>query len=489
MANIFDKFDENPAQSANVFDQFDASSQPAVRDNPNSGVFPKKFDINDPGWEQRKIDAERNRESFVKAIKNTPDSAYQMASNIYNAVRHPIDTATAVYKTAKGGVEKLIPESVMPGERPDEKHFDQMVEFFKQRYGGEEQLRGTIEKDPVGFLADLSTVLSGAGGVVRGGAAMAEKIGPAAAKAVSPVAEVGKAATTLGAAVDPLSMVKMAVVNPAGSVIPKAGRLSPEELYESAIKPSTTLSKEQRMARVATALENKILPNQQGLDKIRSLISEIDNEVSGIVKNGAYGGNPINTQAVVGYLDELKDFAKNTVNPQASLATINKVESRFLASKGTAMSVEAAHNLKKNTYIELKKFYDKFSQNATIEAKKSLARGLKEEVYSLYPELRDMGKKEGALIALEESIERAANRISNRDVIGLGVPMKGAAGGIVGGPAGAVATTALGILDTPQVKARLAQALYSARKGVGPMKGASARSAAFQAGRIEDETD
>ena len=487
MSNPFDRFDEKSVSAVNPFDKFD-NGKPQTEKQPD--WFARRF----PNFSQEQLDvqrqsAEKNQETLFKAIKNTPDSAYQFALNIYNAVRHPVDTATAVYQMAQGGVEKLIPQSAIPGERPNEQKFDQMVDFFKQRYGGSDQLRSTIEKDPVGFMADVSSVLSGAGGVVRGGASIASKAGPTAARIAGPVSEIGKAATTLGAATDPLSVLKMAVINPAGSTIPKGGRLSPEALYESALKPSTTLSKEERMTRVATALENKVLPNQEGLDKIRSLITNIDNEVSDIVKGGPYQGNPINTQAVVGYLDDLKEFAKNTVNPQESLAQIKKVEQRFLSAKGTAMSVEAAHNLKKNTYIELRKFYDKFTQNAAIEAKKGLARGLKEEVYALYPELRDMGKQEGALIALEESIERAANRISNRDIIGLGVPMKGAAGGIVGGPAGAVATTAMGILDTPQVKARLAQALYRARKGVGPMKGAAMRETAFQAGRIEDETD
>lgn len=438
-------------------------------------------------WEREVADKERNQDTLLTAVKNTPGSAYQFALNIYNAIRHPVDTATAVYQTAKGGVEKLTNAE---GSRPNEPKFDQMVEFFKKRYGGEDKLRNTIETDPVGFLADVSTVLTGTGGALRGSAVVAEKAGQAAATVAPAIRAAGKAASATGAAVDPVSMVVSGAINTAGKTIPgAASKLSPEALYESALKPSTTLSKEERATRVSTALENNILPNQQGLDKVRSLITQIDDEVNGIIREGPYGGNPINTDAVVQHLDQLKEFARNTVNPQEPLAIIKKVESRFLAAKGTAMSVEAAHNLKKNTYLELKKFYDKFTQNAAVEAKKALARGLKEEVYALYPELREMGKKEGALIALEESIERAANRISNRDVIGLGVPMKGAAGGIVGGPAGAVATTALGILDTPQVKARLAQALYRARKGVDSIKGTTARAAAFQAGRIDEKTE
>lgn len=482
--------EKNASSTKNALKFLDEPAPEAIKPQQAEQVpewFAKRF----PNFPSEQISEqnqgiERNQGTLFKALQNIPESAYNFALNIYNAVRHPVDTTKAVYQTAKGGIEKITSEE---GERPNEPKFDSMVEFFKNRYGGEDKLRNTIETDPVGFLADVSSVLSGSGGIVRGSAAVASKAGNAAAKVAAPVSAVGKAISQAGASIDPISAAVQGVVNTGGKLIPKAGRVSPEAIYESAMKPSTTLSKEERASRVATALENDILPNQNGLDKIRGLISEIDNEVSEIIKNGPYGGNPITTDAVLSYLDELKSFAKNTVNPQEPLAIINKVESRFKSAKGTAMSVEAAHNLKKNTYIELKKFYDKFSQNAAIEAKKALARGLKEEVYALYPELREMGKKEGALIALEDSIERATNRISNRDIIGIGVPIKGATGAAVAGPAGAVITTVIGILDTPQVKARLAQALYKARKGVGPVRGAIPREMAFQSGRIDEKTD
>ena len=497
MPNVFDQFDdpktvnEQPPVQGNVFDKFDsAGGSSTTSPEQNQEWFSKRFGsaLDDIGLEKEKQGALRNQESLFKAIKNTPSSAYQFAANIYDALRHPVDTANALYKTAKGGVEKVIPNlPEITGTKPDAEHFDKMVEFFKERYGGEDQLRNTIETDPVGFLADVSSVLSGAGATVMGGASIAKTVMPSTAKVAESASTIGRGISELGALSDPLSMAIQGPANLIGKTIPKTGKLSPEALYESAIKPSTTLSKEERMTRVTTALENNILPTQKGLDKIRSLISGIDDEVSNIIKTGPYKGNPINTDAVVKYLDELKDFAKKTVNPQDALEDIAKVEQKFLEAKGTAMSVEDAHILKKNTYTELNKFYDKFTRNATIEAKKALARGLKEEVYALYPELRSMGKKEGALIALEESIERASSRISNRDIIGLGIPMKGAAGGIVGGAPGAIATTAIGILDTPIVKSALAQALYKARQGVGPIKGTKTRSALFQLGRLEDE--
>jgi len=41
-------------------------------------------------------------------------------------------------------------------------------QFFANRYGGEEELKNTIATDPVGFLTDISTVLTGGGSLAAG---------------------------------------------------------------------------------------------------------------------------------------------------------------------------------------------------------------------------------------------------------------------------------------------------------------------------------
>ncbi|MCP4262750.1 MAG: hypothetical protein GY774_35375, partial [Planctomycetes bacterium] len=80
---------------------------------------------------------------------------------------------------------------------------------------------------------------------------------------------------------------------------------------------------------------------------------------------------------------------------------------------------------------------------------------------------KQLNKNEGELIALWDAIESKANRITNRDFVSIGLPIKmGAGSGIgymVGGAEGAVMGSAagfvLGVYDTPQVKSKLALVL------------------------------
>ena len=123
----------------------------------------------------------------LKAVQNIPKSGVEAAGNIYQAIRHPIDTASNIGKLAAGlidrGATKLesaVPESVRnivnsipggsatnaPGWKESRAQVDSVGAFFADRYGGMENLKKTMAEDPVGFLADASTVLTGSSAIV-----------------------------------------------------------------------------------------------------------------------------------------------------------------------------------------------------------------------------------------------------------------------------------------------------------------------------------
>ena len=120
-----------------------------------------------------------------QAFKNIPSSAVQFGEDIIQPIVHPVNTAKGLYKVASGGVQKLI-----PGDQGNEPAFDAVTQFFKDRYGGIENLKKTIAADPVGFAADISTVLTGGGAL--------------AAKAPGMIGKTGRMVETVGKAVDPL---------------------------------------------------------------------------------------------------------------------------------------------------------------------------------------------------------------------------------------------------------------------------------------------
>ena len=144
-----------------------------------------------------------------QALSNAPKSAGNFASGIYQAVRHPINTAMTVWDAAAGGLHNALPESftsavdkIAPSENTTRaiNTADAVGNLYKQRYGSVEGLKSTLATDPVGAAADLSAVLTG-------GAAVAGKIPQAAqlasalrtgAKYTNPLTAVGKAATMAG---------------------------------------------------------------------------------------------------------------------------------------------------------------------------------------------------------------------------------------------------------------------------------------------------
>ncbi len=132
--------------------------------------------------------------SVGQTIKNIPKSAGAFAGGLLEVAKHPIQTAKIVGSLAAGGVEKLI-----PGRQAEEATFDSLVGFYKERYGSVNQFLSTLQEDPVGVAADISTFASGGGAALRG-ASLSGKI--------KPIANTAKKFTKLGEVTNPLSITK-----------------------------------------------------------------------------------------------------------------------------------------------------------------------------------------------------------------------------------------------------------------------------------------
>ena len=136
-------------------------------------------------------------------ISNFGASAKQFGSDLVQPILHPIETGKAVGSLALGAAQKLI-----PGEQDSEKYADAVGKFFSERYGGVENIKRTMAEDPVGFLADASTVLTGGAGAAARGAGAAGKMSSllkAAGEVSEPVRIVAKGGATLGGAAGKMS--------------------------------------------------------------------------------------------------------------------------------------------------------------------------------------------------------------------------------------------------------------------------------------------
>lgn len=142
-----------------------------------------------------------------QAMRNVPTSAANLVGNIAHAVVHPINTAHALLDTGAGalraGLKGILPEPVWHAYDALDRYMsstgvdraDQSAgavgSFIKDRYGSEEGFRRALATDPVGVLADASTVLTGAGGL--------------AARAPGAAGQVGNLVARTGSAIDPLA--------------------------------------------------------------------------------------------------------------------------------------------------------------------------------------------------------------------------------------------------------------------------------------------
>jgi len=156
----------------------------------------------------------------VEAIPNIPSSAAEFATGLYTAVTNPIQTAGSMMDIAAGGLktgaENVLPKNVynfINNMDRDPKSAERAMRAARQfggqmadRYGTYDAIKNTLATDPVGFAADMSTLLSG-------GASVAGRAGKAGTAGVL---------NKMAQATNPVNVLK-----PAGRVVAKAAQRAP----------------------------------------------------------------------------------------------------------------------------------------------------------------------------------------------------------------------------------------------------------------------
>jgi hypothetical protein len=274
----------------------------------------------------------------------------------------------------------------------------------------------------------------------------------------------------------------------AGMLSQKTG--TPEALYEGSLKPSTTISQGSRDQMIQTALKNGIPVSASGLEKLGDLIDDLNQKVKATIQSDP--SRPINTVPALNNLNSVRAKFSNQVTPQSDMAAIDQTQTDFLNNPKVqpvgqgpgpgSLSASDAQAMKQGTYQAIgSKAYDQ-RMGASVEAQKALARGLKEEIATQFPELQNLNASESKLLDLQPVLERAVNRIGNHQIIGLGTPaVAGGTALVTGSPMlGGIVGTLKAIVDNPLVKSKLAIALSKAADI--PIGKANARVSAYSAG-------
>ena len=423
-------------------------------------------------------------ETATSAVKNIPASAGRLVGDLAQTVLHPVDTAKGLGRLAAGAAQLLI-----PGEQGSEQVARNVGKFYKDRYGGLEPFKKTLAEDPVGMAGDAATLLSGGGGLAR----FAGKAG-----GLSRLTKAGEALGRAGATIEPIG----AATRGTGKLISKSlpdfvkQGVSPEGLYESAMKFSNNprvLSPVDRRKAIKTGLGGGYLPNEASYNRLWNNVATNRGGVEKIITAGESAGDTIPTADVMRMLAPLETRAGRiqTVYPEF-MQVIDEAKAQY-ATMGDKIPVRVAQTLKE-TVQDLSKYGTDDRSRFMVGVNKAVGRGLRLQLEQVYPDLAKLNSNSSALLTLENELAKATGRIGNRDLVNLG--MKVALGGVgMGSGVMQKSNVILGLIDVPNIKARLAVALHKAQTGQNlplskwkqaakGISSAGAREAMYQAGRL-----
>lgn len=242
--------------------------------------------------------------SAIETLKNIPGSAGRLLKDVFNVALHPIQTAKSLGELAAGVVNLS-----RPGVQPQEEKARAVGQFFKERFGGLENIKRNIQEDPVGFMADASLFLTGGGAALRGVGTVSKagrvaKVGQAIQKAglaTEPITTLGKGAfiatRPITRPVGALLRESLGVTTGAGGQVIREAFRNPTPEFRQALRGQVTT-------------DNVLTAAREGLYKLKDQRSTAYRTNLAKLKEAK---KPINNTALNEFVDEkLKQFNIST---------------------------------------------------------------------------------------------------------------------------------------------------------------------------------
>ena len=369
--------------------------------------------------------------------KNVITSGVKFGENLYGAATSPVQTVKNIANIPRG-LGYLISEQLGSALDPEEKFYADKVKdlgnFFAERFGGWENIKKTAYEDPVGFAADLSTIFSGGGAALK----------------TAGLTKYGEAASQLGKYTNPMAWPG-GVSKAARGALKKVN--TPEWILESTMKiPPGSLRQELRQSVIQTLLKEKLPLGKYTRDKINSMVKDLEEKISGTLKELSDQGAEINIEVVSDALNKLKGKYINRPDASNYLNAIEDAKNLFkehsfvdklrpgeglqfaegLEGGPGTMSLSKAQELKKGAYANLESYFKKGAMPETgrigiqnmpeADAVANAAKALRNSVLehpSVPGEVKTALQREAGLMTARKWVERAANRGGNIDPAGL----------------------------------------------------------------------
>lgn len=337
--------------------------------------------------------------------------------------------------------------------------------FYKDRYGGVENIKKTLYEDPTGAALDAATVLSGVGGGLKGVGTLSKS---------SKLAEAGNIASKLGEIVDPIRITSKGV----GAV-------------NSKIKPqiSKVLSKS------SEAYATAGLGNPMKMKDIQGITGKTPGQL--MREYNLFDRSPGSATEAIGKIDDITGLKIKTAPAAQTLDLLKAFDERIEALKKDAVISEAARgelealarrkaefvkyigqqsstplNVPAETIRTIKKAVGgdipdtKFSLDAAQTAKSNAAK----RAYNIFKDkvnelagTKQLGKDESGLIRLKKIFDNAEARGQSRQAISIKDIGFGGVGSLIAGAPGAIAGIAMNkFWNSPQAIKMLSNSLSGA---------------------------
>ena len=366
----------------------------------------------------------------VKAVANVgnvwdiPSGDFLKNNTVANLARLGGDTVGAIGDVASGN------------QVPQDNRARQLVEFYKQRYG--KDLGKTLYEDPVGALADVATLLTGAGAVVGG----VGKLGK-----VSTLARAGELLGEAGAIADPISLSGKlgsrglnTVLGRSGKALEGAGtRLTTSGLGNPA-KQAEIAAKGGRP--VADFMEQYNLYSRSPGDA-NAVVRQIMDKYDSLATNS---GKTVEINKIAQLIDDkIAELGSGAGKfSDNNLSAIDELTRR----KAQLLSLAESPNVGLDQIVEYRRALDKdiprsafnldARQSGTVGGAKATRDILKDTINSTDLALEQLGKDYGMAKGVGEIFKRSEARRVNRSPLSLGKVATAGVGSVVAGLPGMV---------------------------------------------------
>ena len=198
-------------------------------------------------------------------------------------------------------------------------------------------------------------------------------------------------------------------------------------LMKSAIKPTWGDQRSGKAARaIETMLEDGYSPTIGGVDKIKTRVAALKGEADNLIA-GSTG--TVDKYAVADRLRPLYRDVEKSPLPNSGINTVTNAETEFLSHPSllgtSSMPVQLAQEMKSRAYKEMgdSAYGMGLKPAAERDALKALARGFKEEIEGVVPQVAPINAKTTELLNAQKVAERRALMQGNNNPASLGVSL------------------------------------------------------------------